>query len=73
MCTFCHTKLLADALLEDIIAVCPVCREDIDDIHVRSLVAESVLAILMTECPVCHQEVKRGQLTEHQAKSCSER
>ena len=71
MYSFCHTKLLADAMLEvDIIAMCPVCREDIDDIYVRSLLADSVLAKSMTECPTCSLEVKRDELTEHQVISC---
>ena len=75
MCSFCYTKLLADATMEELLARCPVCRDELDDVHVqiRSLVAESVLAELITECPSCSQEVKRGELMDHEANKCSER
>ena len=71
MCFFCHTKLLAAAMVQQQIATCPVCR--VDGVFVRDLVAESILAELLTECPACNLEVKRGDLSQHQVINCCER
>jgi len=73
MCIFCHTKLLAHAIMDNEQAKCPVCRDRVDNNHLRCLLAQSVLAELVTECPACGEEVKRGELAQHQANKCSER
>jgi len=58
-------------MLQERSTTCPVCR--IEGECVRNLVAQSALAELLTECPACNLEVKRGELSQHQVKECSEK